>query len=57
MSTELKKEGESEVKIPPGIAVRIRKVLETGQYRGMADFVRDAIRRRLEELDRTGNVS
>jgi len=38
------------VSLPKKTVEKIGKVLEKGNYQNIPDFVRDAIRRRLEEL-------
>jgi len=55
MSKTDKERGASQVELPEGLAVRIRKVIRKGEYRTISDFVRDAIRRRLEELEMAGH--
>ena len=54
MSKTVLKDGGSQVDISPGLTARIKKFIKKGEYKTVVDFVRDAIRRRLEELDRIG---
>lgn len=38
-------------RIPPALAERIERVVETNGYASTTEFVREAIRRRLEEVE------
>jgi len=40
------------VSIPKHLAEKMRKILKRSGYQSMAEFVRDAARRRLEELEK-----
>jgi len=42
--------------VPSGMEARIRRLIERGQYGSVSEFVRDAIRRRLDELESAGAI-
>jgi Arc/MetJ-type ribon-helix-helix transcriptional regulator len=39
--------------IPRSLANEIQPLVEAGKYTGLTDFIADAVRRRLEELQQT----
>jgi len=54
MTKQHKERGVVTVEIPSGLVTRIRVLIERGEYKTPTDFVREAVRRWLSELESTG---
>lgn len=42
-----------QVRIPKALAIKIFKITKNGEYDDVPDFVREAIRRRIEEIEKS----